>query len=105
MYIRTSVDGVPGYGIAPAVKGALELGAAALTFGKDLFIGGDFSTSSNVLNYIHDNTPLEQKFISPPCRQRLLIEAYKPNQFIPLDTAKQRHLAEKFWFQLSYEHN
>jgi hypothetical protein len=100
MYVPTSIDEFPGYGIAPAA--ALELGAAALTFGKDLFTGGDFSTSSNVLNYLHDNTPPEQKFI--PCKKLLRIEAYKPG-LLPLDRAKQLHLAEKFWFELSYEYN
>jgi outer membrane protein OmpA-like peptidoglycan-associated protein len=103
MYLRPSIDEFSGYGIGPAA--ALELGTAALTFGSQLFTGGDFQTTSTVVNYMHENTPLEQRFISPPCRQRLLIEAYKPNTFVPLETAKQRHLAEKFWFQLSYEYN
>jgi hypothetical protein len=65
---------------------------------------------------MHDNTPLEQKFISPPCRQRVLIAASKPGSvpatpffapaLTPQQKAKQRlDYAEKFWFQLSYEYN
>src|SRR5262245_43014488 len=69
-YVRPGAGGFAGYG-TPVAVAAAELGAAVYQPVKDLFTGGDFSTSSNVVNYMHPNTPLDQKFISPPCTQHL----------------------------------
>jgi OmpA family len=105
MYIRTKVDDFLGYGLSPAgVKGAVEIGAAVLSFGRDLFRGGSFSTTSSVVNYMHENTSPDRKFTY--CAKRLRINATKPPPFpISLDFIKQKNLGEKFWFELSYEYN
>jgi hypothetical protein len=104
MYIQTNVDDFPGYGISPAgVKGAVELGAAVLSFGRDLFRGGSFSTTSSVVNYMHENTPIDKKFTL--CTRRLRINTTKPNPFLTLDLIKKHNVGERFWFELSYEYN
>src|SRR5919199_3821615 len=101
MYIRTNT--FHGYGgISEGPKAAIELGAAVLSFGQALFTGGNFSTESSVVNYLHQNTPLDQKFVR--CNRKFRISAAKPGP-LPLDVIKKADLGEKFWFQLSYEYN
>ena len=104
MYIRTGQ--LHGFSQAPAPIGpvaAVELGIAVLTTVRDLFTGGNFSTQSSVVNYIHQNTPLSQKFVS--CKRMFKILAAKPGGPLPLEYKKKYEVAEKFWFQLSYEYN
>jgi hypothetical protein len=101
MYIRTNA--FHGYGGVPAAAtGAIELGAAVLSFGQALFTGGSFSTQSSVVNYLHQNTPLDQKFVR--CKRRFRISAAKPGP-VPLDFIKKADAGEKFWFELSYDYN
>ncbi len=105
MYIRTNQ--FHGFSQAPAPAlgpvAVIELGAAVLSLGRDLFTGGSFSTQSSVVNYIHQNTPLSQKFVT--CKRRFKFSAAKPGGPLPLTFIKANDLGEKFWFELSYEYN
>ena len=103
MYILTNSDSALGFGLNPgAVVKVVEVGSAALTFGRDLFTGGNFSTTASVLSYVHDSTPPDQKFTS--CKKQFQIKAYTPGP-LPLQFAKQKSIGENFWFDLSYEYN
>jgi outer membrane protein OmpA-like peptidoglycan-associated protein len=105
MYIRTNqlhgFSQAPAPGIGPVA--VIELGAAVLSLGRDLFTGGSFSTQSSVVNYIHQNTPLTQKFVT--CKRRFKLLAAKPGGPLPLEYLRKYEIAEKFWFELSYEYN
>jgi hypothetical protein len=103
MYQYENPDRSSGFGLNPAaVIKAIEVGSAALSFGRDLFTGGNFSTTSSFINYVHESTPLDQIF--KPCERRFQISAYKPSP-LPLDFAKKNNIGEKFWFKLSYQFN
>jgi OmpA family len=103
MYLYENPDRSLGFGLNPAaVIKAIEVGSAALSFGRDLFTGGNFSTTSSFINYVHESTPLDQIFKS--CERKFQILAYKPSQF-PLEFAKKYNMGEKFFFKLSYQYN
>lgn len=103
MYQYENPDRSLGFGLNPAaVIKAIEVGSAALSFGRDLFTGGNFSTTSSFINYVHESTPLDQVFKS--CERKFQIGAYKPGHF-PLDLVKNNNMGEKFWFKLSYQFN
>jgi outer membrane protein OmpA-like peptidoglycan-associated protein len=106
MYIRTEeLDGLSQAPPAPALGpvAVIELGAAVLSLGRDLFTGGSFQTQSSVVNYIHQGTPLSQKFVS--CKRRFKLSAAKPGGPFPIEVIKKYDIGEKFWFELSYEYN
>jgi outer membrane protein OmpA-like peptidoglycan-associated protein len=101
MYIQT--NRLSGYGQAPVVVKAVEVGSAILSFGRDLFTGGNFSTQSSVVNYLHQNTPLDRKFVT--CKRKFRFLAAHPGGPISNAQKKQLGLADSFWFELSYEYN
>jgi hypothetical protein len=86
----------------PPIAQIVGVGSAILTLGQQVFRGGSFSTTSNPVNYVHDNTSPDRK--SELCTREFRIMAAKPGAF-PVETLKNLDLGENFWFQLSYTYN
>ena len=102
MYVHTGLSGAYGFGIGPAA--AIELGAAAVSFGAALTQGGDFQTTSTPISYMHPGTPPTQTFRR--CTREFMISAYRLPPFpVPVSPTDPRAPAEKFWFVLQYEYN
>lgn len=102
MYIQSGLSGSYGFGIGPAA--AIELGAAAVSFGQALTQGGDFQTTSAPISYMHPGTPPTQVF--KRCAREFMISAFRPAPFpVPIRPTDPRAPAEKFWFSLKYEYN
>src|SRR5713101_1081496 len=92
MYIRTTLDDFPGYGIAPAaVATAVGIGAAVWSVGQSIFAQPDCNLcfSSTAVDYKHPNTPLDRKYAR--CEKLFWIGAYTPGP-LPLDFVRKKNL-------------
>jgi hypothetical protein len=91
MYLTIPARPSPGYG---EVIEAVGLGVAIFTTGQQLLTSGAFSNSTSTVNYMHERTPLTQRFRS--CAMEFSLRAHHPRYFIDPQT---------FWYRLSFEYN
>lgn len=91
MYLTTPRGASAGYG---EVIEAVGLGIAVFTTGQQLLTSGSFSNSTSTVNYMHERTPLTQRFRS--CAMEFSLRAHHPRYFID---------PQVFWYRLSFEYN